>query len=216
MRCVFERRLFLGAMIGLFVLANASHLQASSTSEGPKFQKVGERSGAFSRVRSRDTCQFVSHNLRFCAAGSDWGLEREPVPDEQALYQFSESHRASLTVVPMKENASSELTSVEVADLLKKHIFADGPRGKMDLVAIVEDDKTSRGRLLHRRAVVTDTSGLTHLLQVTILTFDYGLGFLETTIAVPAAGETPIISEEDMAFHKEFLRRTRISTSIYR
>lgn len=213
---IFQRRLLLGAIVGIFVLSNAALSQASSTSGGPKFQKAGERNGVFKPARPRDECEFVSHNLRFCAAGTDWVQEREPVHGEQALYQLSNGRRASFTVIPMKEDASRKLASTEVAELLDQHIFSDGPRGTMEVEAIVEDEKTPSGRLLHRRAFVRDNAGLLHLLQVSVLTLDYGLGFLETTIAVPAAGGTLKISEEDIAFHQEFLKIGRVSISVHR
>jgi len=213
---ISERHLICGAIIGLLVLSNPALSQTSSTSGGPEFLKAGERNGVFKSAPNRKKCEVVSHNLSFCAAGTDWLLERDPVPGKQALYQLSEGRRASLTVVPMEENVSRNLGSDEVVELLNRHIFADGPRGRMDVEAVVEDETTLGGRLQHRRAFVRDDLGRSYVLQVTISPMDYGLGFLETTIAVPTAGEKLTISEEDVAFHEEFLNRARVSISIHR
>lgn len=196
------------------MLSKAALSQETSTPTGPKFQRAGQRSGSVSIPPPKPECDFISHNLSFCTANTDWVLEREPIHGEQALYKLSNTHRASLIVIPMKEDASLKLSPAEASELLNRHVFLEGPRGRMEIGTIVEEERTPSGSLLNKRAFVTDSSGQSHLLQVTILTFDYGLGLLETTIAMPTTKGTRVASENDLAFHQEFLERTMVSISI--
>lgn len=210
------RPLVIGVTCGVLVLANASMSQTSSASDGPKFHKIGERSSAFKAAPKPNECDIISINVEFCTDGTDWVLERKPIPGEQALYQFSEDRRASFTVIPMKENASRGLPASEIAALLDQRIFADGPRGKLTVETIASQKLTPDGRILQRRAFVRDTEGHVHLLQVSVSTLDYGLGFFETTFAISNPTETLQISEKHTAFHKAFLKHTRLSIDVER
>ncbi|WP_146193045.1 hypothetical protein [Maritimibacter sp. 55A14] len=208
------RRLVIGATCGVFVLSNVAMSQTSKASDGPRFLGVGERSSMFKDAPIPDECDFISYNVSFCTDGTDWVLERKPIHGEQALYQLSEDRRASFTVIPMKKNAALNLTPVEIETLLDQRIFADGPRGQMTIETNASEILVPNGGILHRRAFVRDTEGHVHLLQVTVSTLNYGLGFFETTMALSSTVETPQISEEHFAFHDEFLKIIRISISV--
>ena len=211
-----ENRLLGAALVGVVALSSEAISQTSTPSSGIKFQKAGERSSTIA-IRPAwlgNGCDFISHNLEFCGDGTDWVLEGERLHGKQALYRLSDDRRASLLVVPLKKNVSRKLSPDDVAELLERHIFSDGPRGKMKITGAVEDRKTRSGRVSHRSAFVTDTAGKSHLLQVTVSSFDYGLGFLETTIAKPETDQLSPVSKEDFAFHLEFLNKTRVSFSV--
>lgn len=213
---LYSQCLIIGVIFSAFAFPIVAISQTAETSGGPKFVGVGETNSFFKQVSNLyvDPCDYISHDIKFCREGTDWSLEREPISNEQALYQLSEDRRASITVVWMKEDVSSSLSPAEIESLLNQHVYQDGPRGSFTIETIISEKTTSGGELIQRTAIVRHVGGKRHLQQITIFTVDYGVGFLETTLALSDTFEASEISDAQFVLHQEVLSLIRVSIGL--
>ncbi len=203
-------------LIAAALLASNVNAEALNSGSGKSFFKgVGKPEG-FKKATKVDPCHVFSAagDLKFCIEDTGWELDGTRSYGEPTLYRLSDEKKAALRVLQMREGESRALDVDTLDALAEEYAFAKGPRGDRRLVRLISAKRTPAGKLYRLEAFAQEADGSLVLLQLQVIPLDYGLGFAETTIAVPRVPEVFKLSQEQIAFDAAFRSAVQVSFNV--
>lgn len=195
---------------GIIGLSIGAIAQTSENPNGPRFvQPPGDIEPSPTALAQEKRCDVIGQNVTFCPGESGWVREAYPIsrPGEfyQNLYQLSETQRAAVTAIFMREGESREVSYAQLESFAVEYTFESGPRGRMAIETIIEDWPLEPDQPRRRRiAIVVDQNWDRYLLTVDVYKAHYGFAIQETTVLLPEGLGVNDINQTYFSLHHDF------------
>lgn len=212
---------YLSAICMALVLAPPAARAETPPPPAAKFVGVGDRSDRnFREVFQPSGCRKLSENLGICLEGSGLTVEgsRAMGRDRLETYRLDDTRTAALRSVFLDFGTAVKLSAEETETYIEHHIFDAAPHGVRVREEILDEVRSPvRGILVRQAVIARRTDGQRSLLKFSVFRMQYGLGLVETSIALPEVDDGtshgPGLAELE-AYHAEFLEIVRHSINV--